>query len=326
MSTPGLHFLAAAFACAAVAPCTVLAQSYPVKSVRIVVPYPPGGGIDVIARLMGGQFNQRWGQSVVVENRPGAGTISAAEGVARSAPDGHTLMLTTDATITINPHLYAKLPYDPVKDFAPVTQLVFLNQLLLANAEVPANSLADLIAYARANPNKLNYASYGGGSQPHLAMEMLKSLAGLQIVHVPYKGIPQAVPAAIAGEVQLTFSGAASSIAHIKSGRLKPLAIGGNNRLGLLPDVRTFTEQGYPDIPSNAWFGFFYPAGTPRDVVMKLYAETARLLKEPDFYQREVVGKGYELVASTPEEFVTFLATDSARNARAVKISGAKAE
>ena len=302
------------------------AQNYPNRPIRIVVPYPAGGGLDLIARAIGNQLTQRWGQPVIVENKPGSGTIVAAEGVARSVPDGYTLMLTTDATLTINPHLYAKLPYDPVKDFTPVTQLVLLNQMLLANVGVPANTLRELIAYAKANPGRLNYASYGVGSQPHLAMEMLKNQAGIDIVHVPYKGIPQAVPAAIAGEVQLTFSGAASSIAHIRGGRLKPLAIGGKTRLSLLPDVPTFAESGYPEIPSNAWFGLFAPAGTPRDIVMKLHGEITRMLKEPEFNQKEVVAKGYELVASTPEEFTAFLAADSVRNARAVKISGAKSE
>jgi len=302
------------------------AQGYPAKPIRIVVPYPAGGGIDLLARAVGAQLTQRWGQAVVVENKPGSGTIVAAESVAKSAPDGTTLLLTTDSTMTINPHLYAKLPYDPVKDFAPITQLVFLNQLLLAHPAVPASNLKELIAYAKANPNKLNYASYGSGSQPNLAMEMLKSQAGIEVVHVPYKGIPQAVPAAIAGEVQLTFSGAASTIAHIKGGRLKPLAIGGKTRLHLLPDVPTFAEQGFPDIPSNAWFGLFAPAGTPREVIAKLHGEITKMLKEPEFNQREVVNKGYDLVASTPEEFAAFLAADSVRNARAVKISGAKVE
>ena len=303
-----------------------LAQGYPTKPIRIVVPYPAGGGLDLIARAVGNQLTQRWGQSVVVENKPGSGTIVAAEGVARSAPDGHTLLLTTDSTITINPHLYARLPYDPVKDFAPITQLVFLNQLLLANPAVPAGNLKELIAYAKANPNKLNYASYGSGSQPNLAMEMFKSQAGIQVVHVPYKGIPQAVPAVIAGEVQLTFSGAASSRGHILGGRLKPLAIGGRSRLALLPDVPTFAEQGFPDIPSNAWFGLFAPAGTPHEAIARLHDEITRMLKEPAFNQREVVAKGYELIASTPEEFTAFLAADSAIKARAVKISGAKVE
>ena len=292
------------------------ASGYPNKPIRIVVPYPPGGGIDTMSRIIGERLSQRLGQPVLVDNRPGAGTIVAAESVARAAPDGYTLMVTTDATISVNQHLYAKLPYDPVKDFVPVTQMVLLNQLLLANPAVSASNLKELIVYAKANPGKLNYASYGSGSQPHLAMEMFKSQAGVDIVHVPYKGIPQAVPAALAGEVQLTFSGAASSQALIKAGKLKALAVGGKTRLALLPDVPTFTEAGFPDVPANAWFGLFAPAGTPRDIVMKLHAEVTRVLKDPEFVQKEIVAKGYEVVASTPEEFMAFLVTDSARNAQ----------
>lgn len=302
------------------------AQAYPSKPIRIVVPYGAGGGIDVISRLVGEKLSQRLGQPVVIDNRPGGGTLLGAEQVAKAAPDGYTLMVTTDATMTINPYLYAKLPYDAVKDFAPITQMVFLNQLLLENPTVPANNLKELIAYAKANPGKLNYGSYGSGSQPHLAMEMLKSQAGLYIVHVPYRGLTQTVPATIAGDVQLTFSGAASSLAFIKSGRLKALAVGGKTRLSLLPDVPTFTEAGFPDVPANAWFGLFAPAGTPRDIVMKLNAEVVRILRDPEFVQKELTAKGYELIASTPEEFTTFLAADSVRNARAVKISGAKVE
>jgi tripartite-type tricarboxylate transporter receptor subunit TctC len=308
------------------APQTAAAQAYPQKPVRIVVPYPAGGGIDIMARQIAQRLAQTFNQSVVVDNRPGAGTLLAAETVARAAPDGHTLMVTSDATITINPHLYVKLPYDPVNDFAPVTQLVSLNQLLVANANVGAANLKELLAYAKANPGKLNYASYGVGSQPHLAMETLKSLAGVDIVHVPYKGIPQAVPAAIAGEVQLTFSGAASTLAHIKAGRLKAIAIGGAKRLPILPEVPTFAEAGFADVPAHAWFGLFAPAGTPRGIVTTLHGEVARMFREPDYLQKEVVARGYEPATGTPEEFARFLTADSARNAKAVKISGARAE
>lgn len=330
VSIPALTRVACAaflvLAAAAPASAQSTGAAYPAKTVRLVVPYPPGGGLDTLVRALGVQLSQQWGQPVVVDNKPGAGTLVGAETVAKAAPDGYTLMVTTDATITINPHLYSKLPYDPVKDFIPVTQLVFLNQLLLANSNVPANNVKELVAYAKANPGKLNYASYGNGSQPHLAMEMLKSEAGVEIVHVPYKGIPQAVPAAIANEVQLTFSGAASSMAHLKTGRLKALAIGGKTRLALLPDVPTFTEQGYPDIPSNAWFGLFAPAGTSPDIVAKLHADIGRILKDKEFLQRQVMDKGYELVASRPEEFAAFITTDSKSNARAVKVSGVKAD
>ncbi|MBL8382090.1 MAG: tripartite tricarboxylate transporter substrate binding protein [Burkholderiales bacterium] len=323
---PWLVAAAAAAATFAAMTAPAGAQPYPSRPIRIVVPYPAGGGIDVLSRQIAQRLAQRWNQPAVVENKPGAGTLLAAETVARAAPDGHTLMITTDSTITINPHLYAKLPYDPVRDFAPVTQLVFLNQLLVANAGLPAANLRELIAHAKANPGKLNYASYGVGSQPHLAMEILKSQAGIDIAHVPYKGIPQAVPAAIAGEVQLTFSGAASTQAHIRAGRLKAIAIGGTKRLPLMPEVPTFAESGFPDVPANAWFGLFAPAATPREVLAALHAEVTRLLREPEFAQKEIAGKGYELVAGTPEEFAAFLVADSARNARAVKISGARAE
>ena len=315
-----------AAACAICCAPPVAAQAYPARTVRVIVPYPAGGGIDIISRVIGERLSQRLGQAFVVENKPGAGTLVAAETVARAAPDGHTLMITTDATITINPHLYAKLPYDAQKDFAPITQLVALNQLLLAHPAVPATTLGELIAYAKGNPGKLNYASYGVGSQPHLAMEILKNQTGIDIVHVPYKGIPQAVPAAIAGEVQLTFSGAASSLAHIRGGRLKALAIGGKMRLPLLPEVPTFAEAGFPDVPANAWFGLFAPAATPPSVIARLHGEVVRLLREPEFTQKEVVAKGYELIASPPDEFAAFLAADSVRNARAVRISGASAQ
>ena len=299
---------------------------YPAKPVRIVVPYPPGGGIDVLARLLGDRLSQRWGQPVLIDNRPGGGTILAADLVAKAAPDGATLLLTTDATMTINPHLYAKLPYDPVRDFVPVTQLVLLNQLLLVNPAVPASTLAELVSYAKAHPGKLGYASYGSGSQPHLAMEMLKNQAGIDILHVPYKGIPQAVPAALANEVQMTFSGAASSQAHIRAGKLKALAVGGKARLPLLPDVPTFTESGFPDVPANAWFGLFAPSGTPPAIVERLHGDVTAILKDPEFMQKEITGKGYELVAGTPQQFADFLAADSLRNARAVRISGARVE
>ena len=299
---------------------------YPVKTIRIVVPYPAGGGIDVISRVIGERLGRALGQSVIVDNKPGGGTILGADYVAKSAPDGYTLMMTTDATLSVNPHLYAKLPYDAVKDFSPITQLVLLNQILLANPAVPAGTLKELIAYARANPGKLNYASYGSGSQPHLAMETLKAQAGIDIVHVPYKGIPQAVPAAVAGEVQLTFSGVASSQSFLKAGRLKAIAVGGKSRMPLAPEIPTFSESGFADVPANAWFGLFAPGGTPRDIVVKLNNEVTRIMKDPEFLAKEVVAKGFELVASSPDEFTAFLVGDSVRNARAVKISGAKAE
>ncbi|HYX64101.1 MAG TPA: tripartite tricarboxylate transporter substrate binding protein, partial [Burkholderiales bacterium] len=259
-----------------------LAQGWPTKPVRIVVAYPPGGGIDVMARQIGEKLSAAWGQPVVIENKAGANTILAADTVAKSPADGSTVLMTTDATFSINPHLYAKLPYDWQRDFAPVTMLVLLQQLLVANPKLPVNSLADLIAYAKENPGTVNYASYGSGSQPHLAGEMLKYKAGIDLVHVPYKGISLAVPAVIAGEVQLTFAGIATSMGPLKAGRIKALAIGGRARSPLLPEVPTFAELGYPEVQTHAWFGLFFPAGAPPQAIERLYRDTKKILAEPE--------------------------------------------
>src|SRR6267378_1433992 len=302
------------------------AEAWPAKPVHIVVAYPPGGGIDLLARQLADKLAARWGQPVIVENKPGANTIVAADAVARSSPDGHTVLMTSDATFSINPHLYARLPYDAQRDFAPVSLLVLPQQLLVANPSLPANNLAELIALAKERPGSINYASYGSGSQPHLSGEMLKYKAGIDLVHVPYKGISLAVPAVMAGEVQLTFSGVASSIAHLKSGRIKAIAIGGPRRSPLLPEVPTFSELGYPEVETHAWFGLFLPAGAPREAGTRLYQDTRKILDEPEFRQKQLIEKGYEVVGSSPDEFTAYLKRDSASRARAVKISGAKAE
>jgi tripartite-type tricarboxylate transporter receptor subunit TctC len=300
------------------------AQAWPTKPVRIVVAYPPGGGIDVLARQLADKLTPAWGQPVVVENKPGANTIVAADAVAKS--DNHTILMTTDATFSINPHLYAKLPYDAQRDFAPVTMLVLLQQLLVAHPALPANSLQELIALAKARPGAINYASYGSGSQPHLAGEMLKNKAGIDLVHVPYKGISLAVPAVMAGEVQLTFAGIATSMPQLKSGRIKALATGGAQRSPLLPQVPTFAELGYPEVETHAWFGLFVPAGSPGEAVARIHRDTRRILDEPDFRQKQLVEKGYEVIGSAPADFVIYLKRDSESRARAVRISGAKAD
>jgi tripartite-type tricarboxylate transporter receptor subunit TctC len=303
-----------------------VAQEWPAKPVRIVVAYPPGGGIDILGRQLAEKLTAAWKQPVIVENRPGANTIVATEAVAKSAADGYTALLTSDATFSINPHLYAKLPFDTQKDFLPVTMLVLLQQLLVAHPSLPAGTLPELIALAKKKPGSINYASYGSGSQPHLSGEMLKYKAGIDLVHVPYKGISLAVPAVMAGEVQLTFAGIASSMAPLKSGRIKALAIGGAKRSPLLPDVPTFAELGYPEVETHAWFGLFVPAGSPKEAVSRIYADTKRILDEPEFRQKQLVDKGYEVVGSAPDAFAGFIEIDRANRGRAVKISGAKAE
>jgi tripartite-type tricarboxylate transporter receptor subunit TctC len=302
------------------------AQAWPTKPVRIVVAYPPGGGIDVMARQIAEKLTPAWGQPVVVENKPGANTILATDSVAKSPADGHTILMTTDATFSINPHLYAKLPFDTQRDFIPVTMLVLLQQLLVAHPAVPANTLQELISLAKQKPGSINYASYGSGSQPHLSGEMLKNKAGIDLVHVPYKGISLAVPAVMAGEVQLTFAGIATSMPQLKAGRIKAIAIGGTQRSPLLPQVPTFSELGYPEVETHAWFGFFLPVGSPPEAVARIHRDTKKIIDEPDFRQKQLIEKGYEVVGSSPEEFVAYIRKDSESRGRAVKISGAKAE
>jgi tripartite-type tricarboxylate transporter receptor subunit TctC len=317
-----VFLVAAAPACAG----TALAQAWPSKPVRIVVAYPPGGGIDVMSRQIAEKLTAAWGQPVVVENRPGANTIVATDAVAKSGADGYTVLMTTDATFSINPHLYAKLPFDVQRDFVPVTMLVLLQQLLVAHPSLPAGNLAELIALAKAKPGSINYASYGSGSQPHLSGEMLKYKAGIDLVHVPYKGISLAIPAVMAGEVQLTFAGIATSTAPLKSGRIKAIAIGGMKRSPLFPEVPTFAELGYPEVETHAWFGFFLPASSPKEAVSRLYADTKRVIDEPEFRQKQLIDRGYEPVGSSPDVFLEYIRTDRENRGRAVKISGAKAE
>src|SRR5687767_9477511 len=274
------------------------AHAWPTKPVRLIVAYPPGGGIDVLARQLADKLTAVWGQPVVVENRPGANTIVATDAVAKSAPDGYTVLMTTDATFSINPHLYAKLPFDTQRDFVPVTMLVLLQQLLVAHPSLPASTLPELIALAKAKPGSINYASYGSGSQPHLSGEMLKYKAGIDLVHVPYKGISLAVPAVMAGEVQLIFAGIATSTAPLKSGRIKAFAIGGPQRSPLFPEIPTFAELGFPEVETHAWFGFFVPSGSPREAVARIYQDTKKILDDPEFRQKQLIARGYDVVGS----------------------------
>jgi tripartite-type tricarboxylate transporter receptor subunit TctC len=314
-----------ALAAAALGVGAAAAQGYPVRAVRIVVAYPPGGGIDVMGRQLADRLAREWGQPVVVENRPGGSTIPATELVAKAPADGHTILLTTDATFSINPHLFAKLPYSD-RDFAAVTQLVLLQQMLVVHPSLPARSLAELVALAKAKPGTLNYASYGSGSQPQLAAEMLKAKAGIDIVHIPYKGITLAVAAVMAHEVEMTFAGIATGRPQVQAGRIRALAIGGPKRSPLVPDVPTFTELGYPEVETHAWFGLFVPAGTPREAVGRIHRDVVAILNDPAFREREIVQKGYDLVASSPDEFAVYLVRDREARGRAVRISGAKSE
>ena len=302
------------------------AQEFPSRPVRVVVPYPPGGGVDGMARPLADRLTKLWGQAVLVDNKAGAATQIGGDFVAKAAPDGYTLLLTTDQTITSNPHLYAKMPFDPLKDLAPVTQLIDLHQMVVAHPSVTANTMQELVVLARSRPGTLNYGSYGSGSQPHLLFEALKAQTGIQIAHIPYKGIAPALIAGIAGEVQLTLGGAATTRGHFQAGRLKPLAIARRERLALYPEVPTLREAGFADIDPQPWFGLFAPGATPRALIERIRKDVGSVLADAEFRDREVVGKGYTGVGSTPEEFAAFIRADFEYKGRLIRISGAKAE
>ena len=302
------------------------AQDFPGKPLRIVVPYPPGGGVDGLARPLADRLSKRWGQSVLVDNKAGAATQIGGDFVAKAPADGYTLLLTTDQTITSNPHLYAKMPFDPMKDLAPVTQLIDLHQMVVAHPSVAAGTMQELVALAKGKPGSLNYGSYGSGSQPNLLFEALKAQTGVNIAHIPYKGIAPALTAAVAGEVQLTMGGTATSRGYFAAGRLKPLAIARAQRLPALPEVPTLREAGFPDIDPKPWFGLFAPAGTPAAILEKIQKDVHAIITDPEFDKREMTGKGYGAVGSTPAEFAAFIKNDLEYKGRLIKLSGAKAE
>ena len=300
---------------------TLGAQEWPTRPVKLIVPYPAGGGVDVMARALAQRLQDKWQQPITIDNRPGANTLLGTEAVARST-DNHTLLFTTDATFTINPHLYSKLPYDAEKDFAPVTQLVAFSQMLVANANLPANNLKELLALAKEKPASLSYASYGPGSQPQLATEMLKQKAGVFIVHIPYRGIPQAVTAVVSGEVPLTWSGIVSARAHIASKRIKPLAYGGKTRAQAYPDVPTMTELGFPEVDANVWVGVFAPASFTPALVSRMHRDILAVINEPEFRSKEIEGKSYDFVGAGPEEFRRHIRSESASRKATIKASG----
>ncbi len=308
-------------------PLSLSAQSFPAKTVRIVVPYEAGGGIDGIARAIAERLAPKWGRPVVVENKTGGAGIIGTDAVAKASPDGHMLLVTSESPITSNPYLFDKLPYDPVRELAPISQLISLPQMVVATAALKANSLGELLEEARERPNALNYASYGSGSLPHLLFEGLKAKGGVQITQVPYKGIMPALGALVAGEVQMSMVGAALSQPHIKSGKLKPLAIARRARLASLPAVPTLSEAGFSDVdPHESWFGLFATGGSPVSVVQRIYRDVQEAFADPALRERVVLARGFDPVFSSPEEFAKFIDADMRQKARLIKISGAKAE
>ncbi len=301
------------------------AQEWPAKPIRMVVPYAAGGLPDTMTRILGVRLSEAIGQQVVVENRGGAGGISGTEAVAKSLPDGYTLLVADVGQVAINPHLYANLPYDPQKDLAAVTLLGTTSLFLVAHPGVPATSFNELVALARSRPGQLNYGSSGSGSIHHLATEALKAALKLEIVHVPYKGMGQAVPALLGGQVSFLFSALPAIDSHVKAGKLKLLAISTPKRSAQAPDVPTVAELGVPGYDFGPEIGVLAPAGTPPALVARISAEIAKAVRAQDVSQR-FVQLGIEPVGSTPERYNTMIRAAYDRYAQVVKTSGAKAE
>ncbi len=289
---------------------------------RIVVAYTAGGALDNMTRVIASQLTNHWRQPVVVENQPGSSTFVGSELVAKSSPDGYTLMMTADPTMTVNPHTFKRMPYDPVRDFSPVTLVVDVPLVLVANSSVGASNFAGLVALAKRSPGKLNYGSYGTASPPQLVIEVLKLKSGMDIVHVSYKGGAETIPATIAGHIQVSLASIPSVLSHAKAGRLRMLAWGGRNRSSLIPEVLTFAEQGYPEVPARSWYGIVAPAGTPRSIVSYIHREVVEIFNDPALRQRESIEKGFDLVLSSPDEFAAFLRGDLVNRGEAVKAAG----
>ena len=298
---------------------------YPTRPVRFIVPFAPGGSTDTLARTLAQRLTDALGQQVVVDNRSGGNGNIGTEIVARAVPDGHTIVLGYIANLGIGPSLYAKLPFDPVKDFAPVTLLAVAPNILVAHPSLPVKNVRELVAYAKANPQKVNYASAAVASLGHLAGELLNSSAGIRMQHVPYKGSGQAVIDLLAGQVQIMFSGMSSVMPHIKAGKLRPLAVTGAQRSPATPEVPTIAEAGYPGFEASAWYSVMAPAGTSKTVVMRLNGEILRALKIPEVKER-LENVGFELVGSSPDECGAYIRNEIVKWAKVVKASGIKAE
>jgi tripartite-type tricarboxylate transporter receptor subunit TctC len=300
-----------------------VSQTYPSKPVRLVVGFPPGGANDLLARLIGARLQEAWGQTVIVDNKPGANAIIGTDFVAKSAPDGYTLLIGASGAMTFNPGLYAKLPYDPVRDFAPVTMLGSFPLVLGVNPSLPAQSVKELIALAKASPGKLNY---GAGSTPfQLAAELFKLQAGLQINHIPYKGSAATVSAVMANDVQLTFVDAPPAVAQIRGGRLRALAVTSRTRAAVLPDVPTMVEAGLAEYEVVLWTSLFAPAGTPRPVLDALHAQTLKALQVPEVRER-MAALGIDPIGNTPAELGAILRADLEKWTAVAKNAGVKAE
>lgn len=301
------------------------AQSYPVKPVRLIVPFPPGGSTDTLARVLAMKLTEAWGQQIVIDNRAGASGIIGTEAGARAAPDGYTLLMGSGGPLTINPSLYSKLPYDPLKDFSPITNMAAVPNVLVLHPSIPARNVRQLVALARSRPNQLNFASTGNGSPGQLAGELLKTMTGVQMVHIPYKGSAPATTAVMSGEVSMTFTTTPPVLPHARAGRLRIIGVTTAKRIAELPDVPTIAESGLPGYEAISWFGLVGPAGLPADIVRKVHDDAARIIGTSDVRER-IASHGATPIANTPEQFRAQIRDDLAKWARIVKLSGAKAD
>ena len=300
------------------------AQAYPNKAVKIIVPFPPAGATDVVTRFLGQKLGEKWSQSVVIENRPGAGGSIGSDLVAKAPHDGYTLLMATSSTHSIGPSL-SKLPYNPIKDFAPIIHVADVPNVLVVSPGLPVRDMKELIALAKAKPGQLNFASSGNGTIVHLNAELFKMIAGIDVQHIPYKGTALATPDLASGQIAMMFDSLASVMPNIRSGRAKPLAVNARVRSPLLPDVPTFAEAGMPAFDRYTWFGMFAPAGTPKEIVAKVRDDVAALLHAPDLLEK-FASVGAEPTGGTSEAFVARILSDTAKWAQVIKTAKVKIE
>ena len=307
------------------APAAVHAQKYPVKSIRLVLPFATGSAVDVLARLYAQKMSEAWGQQVLVDNRTGASGIVGMEFIARAAPDGYTLGMGNVATLAINPSLYAKLPYDVARDFVPILYAAAIRNSLEVHPSLPVHSVKALVALARARPGELNYASGGVGSAQHIPMEMLKAMTGINIVHISYKGLTPAFNDVLAGQMPMMVSGVVTALPHHKTGRLRIIATTGATRTQVTPEIPTIAEAGVPGYEFDSWTGFLAPTGTPPAIVAQVQAEAARISKLPDIRER-LTAAGFEVVGGSSEAFETLIRSNHARLGKVIRDARIKAE
>jgi len=301
------------------------ADVYPAKALRLIVPFPPGGPADALARLVGDKLSASLGKAVVVDNRPGAGGNIGMDLGARSAPDGYTLVLAPAGNLTVNPFLYRNVSYDVGRDFAPVTVIAAVPNVLVVHPSVPAKSVAELVRHAKARPGTLNYSSPGNGSGAHLAGELFKSMTGVDLVHIPFNGIAPAVTAVVGGQVQMMFAGAPSALPQVKAGRLVALGVASPKRIAAAPDLPTLAESGLPGFDVTSWYSIVVPSGTPNDIIARLRSEIASALTQPDI-QEKLAGLGAEPIGNTPAEFAAMLKVETAKWGKIVKDANIQVE